>query len=147
MSDQRIRRGKIRVDLKGDWRKIVPIVGDDYEPLGIVQQGTSTAGVLARHKGTGSYVQVNAVETKTLDQRKVKVALEAGAPVGRPATSYEIMQPVMVRMGPTLKAFFEKMGDGEVSAGVRNVGEEARQRFELEERKRANNLADIQTGK
>lgn len=89
--------------------------------------------------------QINAAGTKTVHRRTVEAALKAGRSVGRPLTSYEPLESVMVRRGPTLKAFFELIGDGEVSVGVGHVGEEARQKHEAAEARSANKLVDIQT--
>jgi hypothetical protein len=128
MAEQRPRRGKIHVNTRAKWHELLSKLPEGYEGLGVVQQGSLTPGVLARNKQTGEFVQVSETHVQTLDQKKVKAAMESSRPVGRPRTHYEVLEPVMVRMGPTLKAFFEKMGDGEVSTGVRRVGEEARQR-------------------
>lgn len=69
-------RGRLSVDLGGSWRIYTITLPAGSSAVGAVTRD-GDAGALARIDATGLYVQVNAGVIRTLDQRKVRAAMEA----------------------------------------------------------------------
>ena len=129
MSSEKRNRGKIQVDPGGDWRGILKTLPQGYKAVGVVWQGNEAPGVLALDTSS-QYVQLNAEGARTLDQRKVRAALGLSNPVGKPRIGYEIRQVYAVRLEPSLAKYLEEVGEGNLAAGITNVGNAHRKRAE-----------------
>ncbi len=70
-------RSRIMVDRNGAWRLYATTIPARSRALGTVTRGTGDTGALVLIEATGIYVQVNASVIRTLDQRKVRAALES----------------------------------------------------------------------
>ena len=68
-------RGRLAVDLGGNWRIYTNTLPAGATPIGTVTRNGFETGALVRIESTGLYVQVNAGAVRTLDQRKVKAAI------------------------------------------------------------------------
>ena len=75
-------RGRLAVDLDGNWRLYSNTLPTGSTPLGTVTRSGYDTGALVRIETTGLYVQVNAGVVRMLDQRKIKSAMPG---VGRGA--------------------------------------------------------------
>lgn len=72
-----LNRGRLVVDPAGAWRLYSNTIPAGAEALGTVTRGTGETGALIRYASSGLYAQLNAGAIRTLDQRKVRAALEA----------------------------------------------------------------------
>ena len=88
----------------------------NYEVFGTVTQGDYT-GALLRHKRTGVFVMANAGAIRNLDQSKVKAAI--GIAPGRPETVKG--KACNVYLNAENLVIASKLGDGNVSAGIRKA--------------------------
>lgn len=70
-------RGRITIDPDGAWRLYATTLPPGAEALGTVTRGAGDTGALIHYARTGLYAQLNASAIRTLDQRKVRAALEA----------------------------------------------------------------------
>lgn len=75
-------RGRLAVDLNGNWRLYTNTLPANSTPLGTITRDDTDTGALVRIETTGAYVQVNAGVTRSLDGRKVAAALGV---TGRPS--------------------------------------------------------------
>ena len=71
----RLNRNRITVQIGGPWQLYTPHALPGWEMLGTVDRGAD-AGALARSR-VGVYCQINAGAVRSLDQRKVKAAIDA----------------------------------------------------------------------
>jgi hypothetical protein len=67
-------RGRLTVDSNGNWRLYSHAL-QGFDALGTIRRGDFDVGALMRNQATGIYVQANAGAIRSLDQRKIKVAL------------------------------------------------------------------------
>lgn len=70
-------RGRLTVDPAGPWAIYSRILPAGAAPHGTVSRAGGDTGALAMISATGLYVQVNAGVVRTLDQRKIRAAMEA----------------------------------------------------------------------
>jgi len=70
-------RGRLAVEVDGNWRLYANTLPAGAEALGTVTRGAGETGALIRYAGTGLYAQINAGAVRSLDQRKVRAAIEA----------------------------------------------------------------------
>lgn len=70
-------RGRLAVDISGNWRLYATTLPAGAEALGTVTRGVGDTGALIRYAGTGIYAQLNAGAIRPLDQRKVQAAMDA----------------------------------------------------------------------
>ena len=115
-------RGRLLVDLAGAWRLYLPSVPAGYRALGTVTRD-GVKGALVLDEATGLYAQVNENVAQQLDQRKVKAAINPRAP-GRP-TEIDDGQRVHVYLDATSAAIASRLGEGNMSAGIRLALERA----------------------
>lgn len=111
-----INRGRLTVDLGGEWRIYTPAALPGAVVLGIVTRSNST-GALMRIKRTGAYVQVNAGVARKLDGRKVAAALGA---FGRPSEMKDGKR-VNVYLDAESERRARELGRGNMSAGIREA--------------------------
>ena len=108
-------RGRLTVDLNGNWRLYTNTLPANSTPLGTVTRDESDAGALVRIEATGVYVQVNAGAIRSLDGRKVAAALGTA---GRPAEMTGGKRTNIYLDGDG-RSVAEKLGNGNVSEGIR----------------------------
>ena len=75
-----LNRARITVGLGGAWQVYANSLPTGAEALGTITRGAGGAGetgALIRYAGTGLYAQLNAGAVRSLDQRKVRAAIEA----------------------------------------------------------------------
>ena len=70
-------RGRLTVQIDGPWRLYTTTVPKGGRALGTVTRDGLDTGALVLIEATGLYIQVNVGVIRSLDQRKVKVALAA----------------------------------------------------------------------
>lgn len=73
-----INRGRLTVDLDGKWWLYTNTIPAGAKALGTVSRDTGDMGALVLIEATGIYVQLNAGCLKSLDQSKVKAAINNG---------------------------------------------------------------------
>ena len=110
-------RGRLTVNTNGNWRLYSNTLPTGAEALGTVTQGAGDTGALIRYTATGAYAQLNAGAIKSLSQHKVQAALEP-AGRGRPDTM-DGGRRVQVYLDAPSLATADRMGDGNMSAGIR----------------------------
>lgn len=120
-------RGRITVDPDGDWRLYCPVPPRGYTMLGTVTRASGETGALAQTQ-VGVYVQITGGAVRTLDQRKVAVALGvsthgggrpgAGRPTADGATG---MQRKNVSLDQVTIDGARALGDGDLSLGLRRA--------------------------
>lgn len=113
-------RGRLVVDINGNWRLYTNTLPANSTPLGTVTRDGET-GALARIETTGAYVQVNAGAIRSLDGRKVAAALgTAGRPSemsgGKKVNTYLDAESI---------AIATRLGNGNVSEGIRKALKQA----------------------
>lgn len=114
-------RGRVTVDVNGNWRLYTNTIPANSTPLGTVTRDESDTGALVRISETGVYVQVNAGTIRSLDGRKVAAALgTAGRPSemsgGKKVNTYLDAESI---------AIATKLGNGNVSEGIRKALKQA----------------------
>ena len=110
-------RGRLTVKIDGNWRLYSNTLPPGAEAVGTVTQGVGDTGALIRYAATGIYAQLNAGAIKPLSQHKVKAVLEP-AGRGRPDTM-DAGRRVQVYLDAPSLATADRMGDGNISAGIR----------------------------
>lgn len=108
-------RGRLTVDLGGNWRLYTNTIPAGSEALGTVTRDGIDAGALVRINATGAYVQVNAGAMRNLDGRKVAAAIGTA---GRPS-EMEGGKRVNVYLDAASLAAAAQLGNGNVSEGIR----------------------------
>lgn len=108
-------RGRLTVDLNGNWRLYTNTPPANSTPLGTVTRDECDTGALVRIEATGAYVQVNANAIRSLDGRKVAAALGTA---GRPAEMTGGKRTNIYLDGDG-RSVAEKLGNGNVSEGIR----------------------------
>jgi hypothetical protein len=115
-----LTRGRLTVDIDGNWRLYTNTIPRDAEALGTVTHGEGDTGALVKLP-SGLYVQINAGVMRNLDGRKVAAALgTAGRPSkmigGKRVNTYLDAESV---------AIAAKLGNGNVSDGIRKALKQA----------------------
>lgn len=110
-------RGRITVDIDGNWRLYTNAIPAKSTPMGTVTRDESDTGALVRIGATGVYVQVNAGAIRSLDGRKVAAALGT---VGRPS-EMSGGKRVNAYLDAESIAIATRLGDGNVSEGIRRA--------------------------
>lgn len=110
-------RGRVTVDVNGNWRLYTNTIPANSTPLGTVKREESDIGALVRIDATGIYVQVNAGAIRSLDGRKVAAALgTAGRPAemsgGKKVNTYLDAESITIAA---------RLGNGNVSEGIRKA--------------------------
>lgn len=108
---------KITVDTSGNWKLYTNTLPTNSTPLGTVTRDGFDTGALVKIEATGLYVQVNAGAIRSLDGRKVAAALGTA---GRP-TEMDGGKRVQVYLDAESLAIADRLGDGNVSAGLRKA--------------------------
>ncbi len=110
-------RGRLTVDLDGNWRIYTNTVPQGAEVLGVVyRDGLADCGALIKF-GNGNFAQLNAGVVSQLDGRKVAAALGTA---GRPAEMTEGKR-VNVYLDAASLESAKKLGNGNVSEGIRKA--------------------------
>lgn len=109
-------RGRVTVDVNGNWRLYTNTIPSDAKAIGTITQGEGDTGALVKLP-SGLYVQINAGTMRNLDGRKVAAALgTAGRPSemagGKKVNTYLDVESV---------AIATKLGNGNVSEGIRKA--------------------------
>ena len=109
-------RGRLTVNIDGNWRLYTNTIPSDADALGTVTQVEGDAGALVKLP-SGLYVQINAGTMRNLDGRKVAAALGTA---GRP---YEMSggKKVNTYLDAESIAIAQRLGDGNVSEGIRKA--------------------------
>lgn len=68
-------RGRLAVDLGGNWRLYTNMIPENSTALGTVTRNGIDTGALVHINATGVYVQVNAGVARNLNGRKVEAAI------------------------------------------------------------------------
>ncbi len=110
-------RGRLTVDVNGNWRLYHPTALPGWKMLGTITRGIGDTGALARNHKTGLYAQVNAGAIRSLDGRKIAAALGI---TGRPS-KMEGGKRVNVYLDADSLATAAKAGNGNVSEGIRKA--------------------------
>ena len=123
-------RGRITVDLGGNWRIYTNTIPAGSKAIGVVDRGHDK-GALVHIEKTGLYVQVNAGSVRSLPQSKIAAAVDAarsgkrgGAGMGQGrvaddgATNLERKQ---VRLDPETIDTLTTLGGGNLSLGIRKA--------------------------
>lgn len=108
-------RGRLTVDVNGNWRLYTNTIPANSTALGTVTRDEGDTGALVRINATGVYVQVNAGAIRSLDGRKVAAALGTA---GRPAEMSGGKRR-NIYMDDESAAIAEKLGNGNISDGIR----------------------------
>lgn len=108
-------RGRLTVDLNGNWRLYTNTTPANATPLGTVTRDESDTGALVRMDKTGMYVQVNAGTIRSLDGRKVAAALGT---TGRP-TEMAGGKRSNIYLDAASREIAERIGNGNISEGIR----------------------------
>lgn len=115
-----LNRGRITVDRDGNWRLYTNSIPGGCTVIGTVTRGEIETGALVKTEA-GIYSMLNARVYKSLDQRKVAVALgESPALIGR---------PVELTGGKRVQVYLDaesldraaNLGNGNVSEGIRKA--------------------------
>lgn len=110
-------RGRVTVDLNGDWRLYTNTIPANSTPLGTVTRDESDTGALVHIESTGIYVQINAGAIRSLDGRKVSAALGTA---GRPSKLFG-GKKVNTYLDAESVAIATRLGNGNVSEGIRKA--------------------------
>lgn len=110
-------RGRLTVDLGGNWRIYTNIIPRNSEALGTVTRDGIDTGALVRISATGAYVQVNAGAIRNLDGRKVAAAMGTA---GRP-NEMDGGKRVNVYLDASSLEIAASIGNGNVSDGIRQA--------------------------
>ena len=108
-------RGRLIVDLNGNWRLYTNTIPANATPIGTVTRDIGDTGALVRIDATGAYVQVNAGAVRSLDGRKVAAALGTA---GRPAEMAGGKRS-NIYLDAESRATAERIGNGNISDGIR----------------------------
>lgn len=108
-------RGRLAVDVNGNWRLYTNTLPENATPLGTVTRDEGDTGALVRIETTGAYVQINAGSIRSLDGRKVAAALGTA---GRPAEMTGGKR-TNIYLDDDSRSIAEKLGNSNVSEGIR----------------------------
>lgn len=108
-------RGRLTVDLNGNWRLYTNTTPANATPLGTVTRDECDTGALVRMDKTGKYVQVNAGTIRRLDGRKVAAAIGTA---GRPAEMAGGKRS-NIYLDAASREIAERLGNGNISEGIR----------------------------
>ena len=118
-------RGRLTVDTDGNWRLYTNSVPGGCTVLGTVTRDGETGALVVTEAGI--YSMLNARVYRGLDQRKVKAALGVPMDVGRP-TELDGGKRVQVYLDAESVAIASKLGNGNVSDGIRKALKKAAER-------------------
>lgn len=110
-------RGRLTIDTAGAWQLYATTIPASAEVLGTITRGIGDTGALIRYPATGQYAQLNAGSIRSLDGRKVAAALGTA---GRP-NEMAGGKRVQVYLDAESLAIADRLGDGNVSAGLRKA--------------------------
>lgn len=108
-------RGRLTVDVNGNWRLYTNTLPANATPLGTVTRDVGDTGALVRMDKTGVYAQINAGAIRNLDGRKVAAALGT---TGRPA-EMDGGKRTNIYLDADGRATAERIGNGNISDGIR----------------------------
>lgn len=108
-------RGRITVNLDGNWQLYTNTIPADSTPIGVITRGDSDTGALVKINSTGLYVQVNAGAIRSVDGRKVSAAIGNN---GRPP-EMDGGKRVQVYLDKSSLDIAAKIGNNNVSEGIR----------------------------
>ena len=108
-------RGRLTVDVNGNWRLYTNTLPANATPLGTVTRDVGDTGALVRMDKTGVYAQINAGAIRNLDGRKVAAALGI---TGRPE-EMDGGKRVNVYLDASSLERARDIGNGNISVGIR----------------------------
>jgi len=108
-------RGRLTVDVNGNWRLYTNTLPENATPLGTVTRDVGDTGALVRMDKTGVYAQINAGAIRNLDGRKVAAALGI---TGRPE-EMDGGKRVNVYLDAASLERARDIGNGNISEGIR----------------------------
>ena len=108
-------RGRLTVDVNGNWRIYTNTLPANATPLGTVTRDVGDTGALVRMDKTGVYAQINAGAIRNLDGRKVAAALGI---TGRPE-EMDGGKRVNVYLDAASLERARDIGNGNISEGIR----------------------------
>lgn len=108
-------RGRLTVDVNGNWRLYTNTLPANATPLGTVTRDVGDTGALVRMDKTGVYAQINAGAIRNLDGRKVAAALGI---TGRPE-EMDGGKRVNVYLDAASLERARDIGNGNISVGIR----------------------------
>jgi len=114
-------RSRLTVALGGGWRLYQAACPPGMTMLGTITRGTSDTGALAVVERTQQLVQLGAGGMRTLDQRKAQAALEEARGRGGRPVELDGGRRVNVYLDATSLDRAAKLGDGNVSEGIRRA--------------------------
>lgn len=123
-------RGRVTVDLGGNWRLYTNTIPEGSKALGVIDRGHDK-GALILIEATGIYIQGNAGVARSLPQSKVQAAIDAaragthggaGRGQGRVAVDGAInLARKQVRLDPETIDTLTALGGGNLSLGIRKA--------------------------
>ena len=108
-------RGRLTVDVNGNWRLYTNTLPANATPLGTVTRDVGDTGALVRMDKAGVYAQINAGAIRNLDGRKVAAALGI---TGRPE-EMDGGKRVNVYLDASSLERARDIGNGNISVGIR----------------------------
>lgn len=108
-------RGRLTVDVNGNWRLYTNTLPANATPLGTVTRDVGDTGALVRMDKTGVYAQINAGAIRNLDGRKVAAAMGI---TGRPE-EMDGGKRVNVYLDASSLERARDIGNGNISVGIR----------------------------
>ena len=108
-------RGRLTVDVNGNWRLYTNTLPENATPLGTVTRDVGDTGALVRMDKTGVYAQINAGAIRNLDGRKVAAAMGI---TGRPE-EMDGGKRVNVYLDASSLERARDIGNGNISVGIR----------------------------
>lgn len=108
-------RGRLTVDVNGNWRLYTNTLPANATPLGTVTRDVGDTGALVRMDKTGVYAQINAGAIRNLDGRKVAAAMGI---TGRPE-EMDGGKRVNVYLDAASLERARDIGNGNISVGIR----------------------------
>ena len=108
-------RGRLTVDVNGNWRIYTNTLPANATPLGTVTRDVGDTGALVRMDKTGVYAQINAGAIRNLDGRKVAAAMGI---TGRPE-EMDGGKRVNVYLDASSLERARDIGNGNISVGIR----------------------------
>jgi hypothetical protein len=130
MTKTHSNRGRLTVDLGGNWRLYTSTIPAHSRALGTVTRDGCDTGALVLIEATGLYVQVNAGVIRSLPQHKVAAALAEvrtgrggpGRGGGRKTTDGVTgLKRRNVSLDDASVAVLRELGDGDLSLGIRRA--------------------------
>lgn len=123
-------RGRLAVDLGGNWRLYTNTLPVHSRAIGTVTRDGYDTGALVLIETTGLYVQINAGAIKHLPQHEIKAVIDAvrtgrggpGRGQGRRANDGAIyLRRRSVSLDDETVASLRKLGGGDLSLGIRRA--------------------------